>query len=133
MLDRLTTPWPTLSLAELVPVRYLPAGEQAFEKSSPLAHHPFVHGRTRIAWLLLICAMAMPLLTRLGAAGESLGMDRMLNANTVKTRTHSLFRQGCHYYAAIPAMKQELLEPLVQRSGEYVLGQSVYVHAFGLK
>jgi hypothetical protein len=77
--------------------------------------------------------MAMTLLTVLGAAGESLGMDRMLKANTVKTRTHSLFRQGCHYYAAIPAMKQELLEPLVQRFGEYVLKQSVYVHTFGLK
>jgi hypothetical protein len=83
--------------------------------------------------LLLICAMAMTLLTLLGAAGESLGMDRMLKANTVKTRTHSLFRQGCHYYASIPAMKQALLEPLVQRFGEYVLGQPVYVHAFGLK
>lgn len=92
-----------------------------------------VHDVRRRDRLLLICAMAMTLLTVLGAAGESLGMDRMLKANTVKTRTHSLFRQGCHYYAAIPAMKQELLEPLVQRFGEYVLGQSVYVHAFGLK
>jgi hypothetical protein len=77
--------------------------------------------------------MAMTLLTVLGAAGESLGMDRMLKANTVKTRTHSLFRQGCHCYAWIPAMKQDLLEPLVQRFGEYVLAQPVYVQAFGLK
>ena len=92
-----------------------------------------VHDVRRRDRLLLICAMAMTLLTVLGAAGESLGMDRMLKANTVKTRTHSLFRQDCHYYAAIPAMKQELLEPLVQRFGEFVLGQSVYVHAFGLK
>ena len=61
--------------------------------------------------LLLICAMAMTLLTLLGAAGESHGMDRMLKANTSKKRTHSLFRQGCHYYASIPAMKQELLDP----------------------
>ncbi len=83
--------------------------------------------------LLLICAMALTLLTLLGAAGESLGMDRMLKANTVKTRTHSLFRQGCQYYAAIPHMKQERLEPLVQRFGEYVLCEPVYVHAFGLK
>ena len=82
--------------------------------------------------LLLICAMAMTLLTVLGAAGESLGMDRMLKANTVKTRTHSLFRQGCHYYAAIPAMKPQLLEPLVQRFGEYLLAEPIYVHAFGL-
>ena len=83
--------------------------------------------------LLLICAMAIALLTLLGAAGESLGMDRMLKANTVKKRTHSLFRQGCHYYAAIPNMKQEKLEPLAQRFGEYVLREPVYVHAFGLK
>lgn len=83
--------------------------------------------------LLLICAMALTLLTLLGAAGESLGMDRMLKANTVKQRTHSLFRQGCHYYASIPAMKQAQLEPLVQRFGEYVLAQPVYVHAFGLE
>jgi hypothetical protein len=92
-----------------------------------------VHDVRRRDRLLLIWPMAMTLLTLLGAAGESLGMDRMLKANTVKKRTHSLFRQGCHYYAAIPAMKQELLDPLVQRFGEYVLGQSVCVHAFGLK
>ena len=92
-----------------------------------------VHDPRRRDRLLLICAMAMTVLTLLGAAGESLGMDRMLTANTGKTRTHSLFRQGCHYYAAIPAMKQELLDPLVRRFGEYVLEQSVYVHAFGLK
>jgi hypothetical protein len=83
--------------------------------------------------LLLICAMAMTLLTLLGAAGESLGMDRMLKANTVKKRTHSLFRQGCHYYAAIPNMKVELLEPLVQRFGEYILAAPVYVRSFSLE
>lgn len=58
-----------------------------------------VHDVRRRDRLLLIGAMAM---TLLGAAGESLGMDRMLKANTVKTRTHSLFRQGCHSYASIP-------------------------------
>ena len=92
-----------------------------------------VHDVRRRDRLLLICAMAMTLLTLLGAAGESLGMDRMLKANTVKTRTHSLFRQGCHYYASIPAMKQNLLDPLVQRFGEYVLREPVYVHAFSLE
>jgi hypothetical protein len=92
-----------------------------------------VHDAKRRDRLLLICAMAITLLTLLGAAGESLGMDRMLKANTVKTRRHSLFRQGCHYYASIPAMKQPLLEPLVQRFGEYVMAQPVYVHAFGLE
>jgi hypothetical protein len=54
--------------------------------------------------LLLISAFAMALLTMLGAAGESLGMDRMLKSNTSKTRTHSLFRQGCMLYELIPNM-----------------------------
>jgi hypothetical protein len=82
--------------------------------------------------LLLICAMAMTLLTQLGAAGESLGMDRMLKANTATKRTHSLFRQGCHYYAALATMPPERANPLLQRFGEYVLREPVYVHAFGL-
>jgi hypothetical protein len=30
-------------------------------------------------------------------------------------------------------MKQELLDPLVQRFGEYLFREPVYVHAFGLK
>ena len=82
--------------------------------------------------LLLICAMAMTLLTQLGAAGESLGMDRMLKANTVKKRTHSLFRQGCMYYAALATMPPARANPLLQRFGEYVLREPAYVHAFGL-
>ena len=48
--------------------------------------------------LLLLNAFAVVLLTLLGAAGESLGMDRHLKSNTVKTRSHSLFRQGCMLY-----------------------------------
>jgi hypothetical protein len=77
--------------------------------------------------------MATTLLTVLGAAGESLGMDRMLKANTVKTRTHSLFRQGRAYYSAIPQMPRERLDPLIQRFGEYVLREPVYVQAFTLE
>jgi hypothetical protein len=82
--------------------------------------------------LLLICAMAMTLLTLLGRAGESLGMDRMLKANTVRKRTHSLFRQGCAYYAALPMMPTARANPLLQRFGELILQEPVYVQAFGL-
>lgn len=46
---------------------------------------------------MLVLAIAMVLLTLLGAAGEQLGLDRLLRANTVKRRTHSLFRQGREY------------------------------------
>lgn len=83
--------------------------------------------------LLLIGAMAMALLTLLGAAGESLGMDRLLKANTVKTRTHSLFRQGCSYYAAIPAMKDDRLALRIQSFAEYLRREPIYVLSFGLK
>jgi hypothetical protein len=82
--------------------------------------------------LLLICAMAMTLLTLLGQAGESLGMDRMLKANTVKKRTHSLFRQGCAYYTALPMMPSVRAVPLLQRFGELILKEPVYVQAFDL-
>jgi hypothetical protein len=61
--------------------------------------------------LLLISAIAVLILTIFGAVGEKLGLDRYLKANTVKHRTMSLFRQGCHYYNQIIRMtKAELKE-----------------------
>lgn len=62
--------------------------------------------------LLLISALAMALLTVLGATGEALGYDRMLKANTVKRRTHSLFRQGLMLYDWLPRMPDKYFEPL---------------------
>ena len=64
--------------------------------------------------LLLVSAFAVALLTLLGAVGESLGMDRMLKSNTSKTRTHSLFRQGCMLYELIPNMPEHRLLPLME-------------------
>ena len=82
--------------------------------------------------LWLLSALAMVLLTLLGMAGESLGYDRMLKANTVKRRTHSLFRQGVMLYELIPMMPEERLRPLVQRFGEMLLGQRTFTAVFGL-
>jgi len=65
--------------------------------------------------LLLISAIAVLLLTLLGGAGEALGMDRLLKSNTVKRRVHSLFRQGCLYYDAIPNMPEPSLCALMER------------------
>lgn len=48
--------------------------------------------------LFLIIAITYVLLTLLGAAGEQIGFDKKLKVNTVKTRTHSLIRQGMFYY-----------------------------------
>ncbi len=75
---------------------------------------------TRRDRLLLISAFAITLLTMLGAAGESLGMDRLLKSNTAKTRTHSLFRQGCMLYELIPTMPEHRLLPLMARFAETV-------------
>jgi len=82
--------------------------------------------------LLLLSALACALLTLLGAAGESLGMERHLKANTVKRRTYSLFRQGCMYYQAMPNMPEHRLRPLVERFAQLVSEQPVFRAAFGL-
>jgi Transposase DDE domain len=75
--------------------------------------------------LLLLNAFAIVLLTLLGAAGESLGMDRHLKVNTAKHRTHSLFRQGCMLYELIPNMPEARLAPLIERFQELIQQQAV--------
>jgi hypothetical protein len=82
--------------------------------------------------LLLLNAFAVVLLTRLGAAGESLGMDRHLKSNTVKTRTHSLFRQGCMLYDLIPNMPEHRLKPLIQRYAEILQQSRVITETFAI-
>lgn len=62
--------------------------------------------------LLLVLAIAMTLLTLLGAAGESLGLDRRLRANTVKRRTHSLFRQGREYLRSVLGKLRQVIARL---------------------
>jgi hypothetical protein len=52
--------------------------------------------------MLLVLVLACLIATLLGAAGERIGLDRLLRANTVKNhRTHSLFRQGCEYLRGV--------------------------------
>src|SRR6185436_9124276 len=77
--------------------------------------------------LLLVSAFAMALLTMLGAVGESLGMDRLLKSNTSKTRTHSLFRQGCMLYDLIPNMPEHRLAPLMQNFADAVSKAGVFI------
>ena len=57
--------------------------------------------------LLLLSALAIALVTLLGGSGERCGLDRTLKVNTAKKRTHSLFRQGQHYYEALPRMRAD--------------------------
>ena len=82
--------------------------------------------------LLLISAIAIVLLTILGAAGEAVGLDKWLKANTVKRRTISLVRQGLMHYAALPKMKLDMLEPLMAQFGEMLRAQRVFRDIFGL-
>ncbi len=70
--------------------------------------------------LLLVSAFAVALLTLLGTVGERLGMDRLLKSYTSKTRTHSLFRQGCMLHDLIPSMPEHRLLPLMEAFAQAV-------------
>jgi len=87
---------------------------------------------TRRDRLLLVNAFAIVLLTLLGAAGESLGMDRLLKSNTAKTRTHSLFRQGCMLYDLIPTRPEHRLQPLMARFAEVIAEQKEFSGLFSV-
>jgi hypothetical protein len=82
--------------------------------------------------LLLVNAFAIVLLTLLGAAGEALGMDRHLKANTAKTRTHSLFRQGCMLYELIPTMPEIRLRPLMEMFSQLILQHRAFSDTFSV-
>lgn len=82
--------------------------------------------------LLFLGAIAHALVTLLGAAGERCGLDRMLKVNTVKRRTLSLYKQGCFWYDAIPAMPDDRLVLLVTAYDECVREQALLREIFGL-
>jgi hypothetical protein len=63
--------------------------------------------------LLFISAIAITLLTLLGAAGEGIGFDKKLKVNTVKTRIHSLLNQGIFYYKCFNNFKVEEQEKIL--------------------
>jgi hypothetical protein len=82
--------------------------------------------------LLLLNAFAILLLTLLGAAGESLGMDRQLRTSTAKRRVHSLFRQGCLLYELIPNMPEQRLRPLIDKYAQLLSQNKLFTNSFGL-
>src|SRR3979411_598779 len=94
------------------------------------AVHVSTPARRDRLWLLNACAIA--LLTLLGAAGEALGYDRHLKSNTSKTRTPSLFRQGCRLYELIPNMPKTRLQPLIEQFATTLAEQTVFNKAFGV-
>ncbi len=71
-------------------------------------------------------------LSLLGAAGERIGYDRWLKANTVKRRTHSLFRQGLMLYHHLPNWPEDRIRPLMETFGSMLTEQRVYREVFGV-
>lgn len=63
----------------------------------------------------MLLAIANAFLTLIGAASERSGMNAWLRANTIKRRTHLLFRQGKHGYRSLPSMRDEWLQKLMSR------------------
>jgi hypothetical protein len=82
--------------------------------------------------LWLINALAVVLLTLLGAASEAVGYDRTLKTNTSKRREHSLFRQGCMVYDLIPTMPERWLHPLMQAFARMLDQQPLFKRTLGV-
>lgn len=82
--------------------------------------------------MLLISAMAVVLLTLLGAASEATGLDKDLRVNTVKRRTHSLFNQGVYYYGALPNMRAAKAQLLITKFDELMRAVPFFREVFGL-
>jgi hypothetical protein len=88
-------------------------------------------GSARRDRLILIVALSYMLLLQLGQAGESLGFDKKLKVNTVKTRTHSLFRQGQYYYETFAHFPEEEQIKLLQTFESLLANQSFWCDFFG--
>ena len=82
--------------------------------------------------LFLLNAFAIVLLTLLGAACEAAGYDRYLKSNTVKKRTHSLFRQGCMVYDLIPNMPDKWLVPIMQAFEQIIIEHETFTDVYGI-
>lgn len=82
--------------------------------------------------LWLLNALAVALLTLLGAAGEAIGFDKHLKASTTKRRVHSLFRQGCMHYMFIPTMREDRLRALMEKFAQLILEQPAFANIYGL-
>lgn len=81
--------------------------------------------------LMLIVALSYTLLLQLGQAGEQIGFDKKLKVNTVKTRTHSLFRQGQNYYEDFASFTEEEQDKLLEEFEKILSNQPFWCDFFG--
>lgn len=82
--------------------------------------------------LFLLSALTIALLTTLGAAGDSIGLERTIKANTSKRRTYSFFRQGRIYHALLAGMRKDWAKPLMNKFYELLQAQPLYREVFGI-
>ncbi|MGH8536364.1 MAG: hypothetical protein ACREXM_07815 [Gammaproteobacteria bacterium] len=82
--------------------------------------------------LFLISALTIALLTTLGAAGDSVGLERTIKANTSRRRTYSFFRQGRIYHALLAGMRKDWPKPLMNKFYELLQVQLLYREVFGI-
>lgn len=82
--------------------------------------------------LFLFSALAIVLLTLLGKAGDSAGLERTIKVNTSEARTYSFLRQGVIYYQLLPKMK-EANAVLLMEMFVYLLKQlCLYTRTLGI-
>lgn len=82
--------------------------------------------------LFLVSALAIALLTLLGAAGEAVGLERTIKANTEKRRTYSLFTQGTIYYGLLPGMKEKEACAMISKFHDLLSQQDVFKKTLGI-
>ena len=92
----------------------------------------YTRSTTRRDRLFLLSALAIGLLTLLGKAGEDADLEKTIKANTTKTRSYSLFRQGCIYYELLPTMREEWATPLMENFYRYLKNHGIYRKVFGI-
>lgn len=82
--------------------------------------------------LFLFSALAIVLLTLLGKAGDSVGLERTIKVNTSKSRTYSFFRQGVIYYQLLPKMKEAYATLLMEKFTYYLRQHRLYTRTLGI-
>ena len=82
--------------------------------------------------LIMLASLAQALLTVLGAASEATGLDKVLKANTVTKRTHSLFRQGCIWFALLPNAPAHRRHLILNKFDELLREQKFFADLFGV-
>ena len=80
----------------------------------------------------MLASLAQALLTVLGAASEATGLDKVLKANTVTKRTHSLFRQGCIWFALLPNAPAHRRHLILNKFDELLREQKFFADLFGV-